>query len=262
MGIGGRTNAAGNALQGALFPAQFPVPAGTVPPLAAAPDQIVVPPLEDIRMGISAGTRTGTEDAYATFAALAALDAEDAALASAGSGAVAGDGVDVLQRAYEIRLERMELAKKLEAQAAALKATNAAQAVDLQHAMTPPDAPLHERTFTEMSAVEEIAGILTISSGSAAAFVEQSRRMCALPPVMDALSTGSLSWQQAKIFVDETEALDHYLGGALPRPRGTQPRPRLPRHETCPRPAAREGPGLAGTAPPGIHRKTPPQERR
>lgn len=168
-------------------------------------------------MGISAGRGTGMEAIYATVAAIAALDAEDAALASAGASgtAVAGDGVDVLRRPYEIRLERLELEKKLEAQAAARKARSAAQAMDLQHAMTPPDAPLHDRTYTDMSAVEEIAGILTISSGAAAAFVAQSRRVCAMPRVMDALSTGSLSWQQAKIFVDETEALDHGAAAAL-----------------------------------------------
>jgi hypothetical protein len=157
------------------------------------------------------------EAIYATVAALAALDAEDAALASVGASgtAVAGDGVDVLRRAYEIRLERLELEKKLESQAVARKARSAAQAMDLQHAMTPPDAPLHDRTYTDMSTVEEIAGILTISSGAAAAFVEQSRQLCAMPPVMDALSTGSLSWQQAKIFVDETEALDQGAAAAL-----------------------------------------------
>ncbi|WP_411375972.1 HNH endonuclease [Arthrobacter sp. MPF02] len=166
-------------------------------------------------MGSSAGTRTGMEAIHATVAALAALDAEDAALASGSSGAVAGDGVDVLRRAYEIRLERMGLEKKLEAQAAARRALSVAEAMDLQHAMIPPDAPLHDRTYTEISTVEEIAGILTISPGAASAFVDQSRQVCALPPVMDALSVGTLSWQQARIFADETESLDHAASAAL-----------------------------------------------
>ncbi|GAB5077552.1 hypothetical protein ARTHROSP310_06940 [Arthrobacter sp. AD-310] len=155
----------------------------------------------------------------ATVAALAALEAEDAALTSAAasgtSGAVAGDGVDVLQRAYEIRLERLGVTKKLQAQLSALQARDASGALDLQHAMTPPDAPLHERTYTEMSTIEEIAGILTISSGAASAFVNQSRQVCALPRVVDALSAGALSWQQARIFADETEALDHPAAAAL-----------------------------------------------
>ncbi|TLM80232.1 HNH endonuclease, partial [Pseudarthrobacter sp. NamE2] len=74
---------------------------------------------------------------------------------------------------------------------------------------------MHERTYTEMSTVEEIAGVLTISSGAASAFVVQSRQVCALPPVMDALAKGTLTWQQAKIFADETEALDHTAALAL-----------------------------------------------
>ncbi|GAB5077775.1 HNH endonuclease signature motif containing protein [Arthrobacter sp. AD-310] len=165
-------------------------------------------------MGISTAG-TGMEAICATVAALAALDAEDAALASAGASAVAGDGVDVLQRAYEIRLERLGVTKKLQAQLSALQARDASGAMDLQHAMIPPDAPLHERTYTEMSTVEEIAGILTISSGAASAFVTQSRQVCALPRVVDALSAGTLSWQQARIFADETEALDQPAAAAL-----------------------------------------------
>ncbi|GAB5080685.1 HNH endonuclease signature motif containing protein [Arthrobacter sp. AD-310] len=166
-------------------------------------------------MGNGAGTAAVMEGLHASFAALAALTAEDAALASAGTPAVAGDGVDVLQRAYELRLERLGVTKKLQAQLSALQARDASGALDLQHAMTPPDAPLHERTYTEMSTIEEIAGILTISSGAASAFVTQSRQVCGLPPVIEALSTGVMSWQQARIFADETEALDHPAAAAL-----------------------------------------------
>jgi hypothetical protein len=166
-------------------------------------------------METGAGT-AATEGICATVAALAALDAEEAGLAASGPrGAVAGDSEDVLHRAYVIRLERASLAKKLEAQAAAVKARSVTEAIDLQHAMTPPDAPLHERTYTDMSTVEEIAGVLTISSGAASAFVAQSRQVCSLSPVMDALSAGAMSWPQAKIFADETEALDHSAAAAL-----------------------------------------------
>ncbi|WP_411376042.1 DUF222 domain-containing protein [Arthrobacter sp. MPF02] len=166
-------------------------------------------------MGNGVGAAAAMEAIYATVVALAALDAEDAALADAGSSGSAGNGVDVLRRAYEIRLERLALEKKLESQAAARKARSVVEAMDLQQAMTPPDAPLHDRTYTEISTVEEIAGILTISSGAASAFVAQSRQVCALPPVLDALSAGTLTWQQAKIFADETENLDHPSAAAL-----------------------------------------------
>jgi hypothetical protein len=91
-----------------------------------------------------------------------------------------------LQRAYELRLDRMGLVSRLEAQLAGIKARDAAESIELQQAMTPPEASTRERAFAEMSAVEEIAGVLTISSGAAGAFVHQSRRLCSLPLAMDA----------------------------------------------------------------------------
>jgi hypothetical protein len=75
-------------------------------------------------------------------------------------------------------------------QIAAVKARDAAEAIEIQHAMTPPEAPAHERTYAEMSAVEEIAGVLTISSPAAGALVTQSRQLTALPPAMDASPPG------------------------------------------------------------------------
>jgi len=148
------------------------------------------------------------------MAALNALFLEEEALATGlAAGADGGAGVDLLDRLYRVRLERLGLEKRLEAQAAALTARDAAQSLDLQQAMTPPDASAHDRTYAEISAVEEIAGVLTISSGAAGAFLSQARRVCSLPAAFDALSTGSLSWQHARIIADETENLD--LTGAM-----------------------------------------------
>ena len=106
-------------------------------------------------------------------------------------------------------------------------------ASDSSRPCLPRDAPVHERTYAEMSVVEEIAGVLTISSGAAGAFVEQSRRVCALPLVMDALAAGDLSWQHAKVIADETEGLTpdgaaalvaHFFDPAAPNPvRGAAP---------------------------------------
>lgn len=121
----------------------------------------------------------------------------------------------MLDRLYQIRLDRLGLASKFEAQLAALKARDAAECMDLQQAMIPPDAPLHDQTYIEMSTVEEIAGVLTISSGAADAFLAQSRRVCSLPAAFNALSTGSLSWQHARIVADETDGLDHPAATAL-----------------------------------------------
>ncbi|TQJ35917.1 HNH endonuclease signature motif containing protein [Arthrobacter sp. SLBN-122] len=181
-------------------------------------------------MEISSGGGVVLEGVHASVAALDALAAEDTFLAA---GVGVGADVDVLQRRYELRLTRLEVVKRLEAQLAAVKAVDVAEAVEIQHAMLAPDAPVRERTYAEMSAVEEIAGVLTISSGAAGAFVEQSRRVCALPPVMDALAAGALSWQHARIVADETEGLTpdgaaalvaHFFDPAAPKPaRGAAP---------------------------------------
>ena len=94
-------------------------------------------------MAVIRGVGAGVEGVHASVAALGALDAigaldrEDAFLAS---GVGVGSGIDVLQRRYEIRLERLEAASRLEAQLAAVKARDAAEAIDFQQAMTPPNA--------------------------------------------------------------------------------------------------------------------------
>ncbi|MDT0194687.1 DUF222 domain-containing protein [Arthrobacter sp. AB6] len=175
-------------------------------------------------MGNGAGTALAMEGIQASTSRLNALFLEDSALEAGGG---AGAGVDVLQRRYELCLERMAVAKQLEAQIAAVKAGDAAEAVGIQHAMTPPDAPLHERTYAEMSAVEEIAGVLTLSSPAAGALVAQARQLATLPLAMDALAAGTISWQHAKILVDETDALGttgtaalvaHFLDPDAPKP--------------------------------------------
>jgi hypothetical protein len=163
-------------------------------------------------MGSGAGEVALMEGVRASAAAIDALFVEDAALRS---GAAAGGGVDVLQRAYELRLDRMGLVSRLEAQVAAIKAQDAAECMELQEAMMPPEASAHDHAYAEMSVVEEIAGVLTVSSGAAGAFVHQARQLCSLPPVMDALAAGNLSWLHARIIADETEDLDPAAAAAL-----------------------------------------------
>ncbi|WP_240617679.1 DUF222 domain-containing protein, partial [Pseudarthrobacter sp. AG30] len=181
-------------------------------------------------MGIGADLAVVMEGVSASVAALSGLVRADTSLCS---GADVGADVDVLQRRYESCLGRLEVVARLEAQLAAVKARDVADAVDIQHALLPPDAPVEERTFAEMSAVEEIAGILTISSGVSGALVEQSRRVCSLPPVVKALAAGDMSWQHARIVADETEGLTpegaaglvaHFFDPDAPNPaRGAAP---------------------------------------
>ncbi|MDE8588840.1 HNH endonuclease signature motif containing protein [Arthrobacter sp. NQ4] len=181
-------------------------------------------------MGIGTGGAAVVEGLESSMAAFRRLIQEDTALAS---GACVGTDVDVLQRRYELRLKRLEVVKRLEGQLAAVKARDVADAVEIQHALLAPDAPVHERTYAEMSAVEEIAGVLTISSAAAGALVEHSRRICSLPLVFEALATGDMSWQHARIVADETESVDwtgaaalvaHFFDPAAPQPaRGVAP---------------------------------------
>ncbi|MDQ0729947.1 HNH endonuclease signature motif containing protein [Arthrobacter sp. B1I2] len=187
-------------------------------------------------MGISTGVGVALEGVHASVAALNALTLEDASLAAGigvGAGVGAGIGVgadvDVLQRRYELRLERMELRSRLQAQLMAGQAEDVVQALEFQQAMTPPGATVQDRTYAEMSAVEETAGVLTLSSAAAGAFVEQSRRVCSLPLVIDALAAGAISWQHARIVADETEGLTpdaaaalvaHFFDPAAPNPAG------------------------------------------
>jgi len=181
-------------------------------------------------MGIDRGVGAGAEGVHASVAALDALDREDTFLAA---GVGIGPDVDVLQRRYEIRLERLEVTARLEARLSAMKARDAAEAVGFQQTMTPSDASVTDRTYAEMSTVEEIAGVLTVSSSAAGAFVEQSRKVCSLPLVFKALSAGAMSWQHAKVIADETEGLTpegavklvaHFFDPDAPHPaRGAAP---------------------------------------
>lgn len=181
-------------------------------------------------MGIGTGVGVVLEGVSASVAALDALTREDHFLA-AGTGV--GADVDVLQRRYELRLERLEAVSRVEAQLAAVKARDAVECVGFQQALLAPDAPAQDRTYAEMSAVEEIAGVLTVSSAAAGGLVEQSRRVCSLPPLLGALSAGDLSWQHARIVADETEGLTpdgaaalvaHFFDPDAPNPaRGAAP---------------------------------------
>ncbi|MDQ0869809.1 hypothetical protein QFZ70_002282 [Arthrobacter sp. V1I9] len=208
----------------ALVPA--PADPAEVPVKRAVPvpTQNVSASIDDVGMGNGGGAVAAMEGIHASVAGVGALFLKDAALATT---AAAGGGVDALQRAYEIRLDRLGLLSKLEAQIAGLKARDAAEAFELQQAMTPPDAPVHERTYNEMSAIEETAGVLTISGPAAGAFITQSRHLCSLPLALAALSSGTISWQHAKIIADETEGLTpaganalvaHFLDPDAPHP--------------------------------------------
>ncbi len=168
-----------------------------------------------------------------SIAGLDALFLEDADLDRADADAVAGEAVDVLERKSELRLQRLAFWKQLEAQVAAGKARDAAEFAEFQEAMTPPDATDTEKAFVEMSTTAEVAGVLTLSPGAAAAFISQSRKVCAMPAVAAALAAGAVSWRHAVIVADEADCLApenadalvaHFFDPDAPNPaRGSAP---------------------------------------
>ncbi|WP_390896705.1 DUF222 domain-containing protein [Pseudarthrobacter equi] len=175
------------------------------------------------------------EGLMASAASLDALFLKDAELDRAGSDvAGSGDaGMDVLQRKSELLLQRLAVWKRLEAQIAGGKALDAAEFAELQEAMTPPDATDTEKAFVEMSTTAEVAGVLTLSPGAAAAFISQSRKVCAMPAVAAAVASGLMSWRHAVIVADEADCLDperaealvaHFFDPDAPNPaRGSAP---------------------------------------
>jgi hypothetical protein len=166
-------------------------------------------------MGNVADSVAVKEGLRAAVATLDALFLTDAGLDRAGPHAVDCETVNVLERKSELRLERLALWSRLEAQVAADKARDAAEFAEFQEAMTPPDATGSERAFVEMSTTAEVAGVLTIPEGAAAAFISQSRKVCAMPAVAGALAAGSMSWRHAVIVADEADCLASEGAAAL-----------------------------------------------
>ncbi len=129
-----------------------------------------------------------------------------------------------------------------------------------------PSRPRRSRPPRTWASVAEVACALTVSERTAGALLGEAHRLTtALPLTLAALQAGTISWQHARIMVDETLNLDpagaqaleaHFLDPDAPNPA------RGPAGEMVPVPVPGQGPDLARTPPPGQHRKTPHQERR
>ncbi|WP_228379641.1 HNH endonuclease signature motif containing protein [Pseudarthrobacter enclensis] len=184
-------------------------------------------------MGSSGVGAAAMEGLRTSVAALGALFLTDEGLDRADPQAVDCEAVDVLERKSELRLERLAVWARLEAQIAAGKSRDAAEFAEFQEAMTPPEATGSERAFVEMSTTAEVAGVLTVPDAAAAAFISQSRKVCAMPAVAGALAAGSMSWRHAVIVADEADCLApegaaalvaHFFDPDAPhRARGSEP---------------------------------------
>jgi hypothetical protein len=113
----------------------------------------------------------------------------------------------------------------VEARSAALKAQAAAKFAATTHSMASPDAPVMVR---EASVAAEIGCVLIIGPRAASMLLSDSHELATrLPLTMSALQAGTISWQHARVMVDETTTLDpdgaaaletHFLDPDAPNP--------------------------------------------
>ena len=153
----------------------------------------------------SAAAVKAFEDIHAAIAVLAAE------VEGAGEGS-SPDG-DPLRESADDCLDILAGVPGAEARMAALKARAAAKFSQNAEAMA---SPVASAQALEMSVTAEIACVLTIGSRAAGALLNQSQVLTTmLPLTLAALEAGSISWQHARVMVEETACLDPDGAGAL-----------------------------------------------
>jgi Domain of unknown function (DUF222) len=147
-----------------------------------------------------------------------AFEAIDAAIAViraevAGPGVALPSAADPLAAVADGCLDVLAGSARAEARIAALKAEVAARYADSARSAAPPDMPVQAQ---EMAIAAEVGCVLSIGDRAAGALLAQSHALStALPRTLAALQAGTVSWQHAKVMVDETATLDREAAEAL-----------------------------------------------
>ncbi|PTT61444.1 endonuclease, partial [Arthrobacter sp. HMWF013] len=116
---------------------------------------------------------------------------------------------DPLRRRKDDCLDRLAGISRLEARTAAEKVKVLAELVEVSRALDPPALSPQEATAQEMALVAEVACALTVGERTAGALLTESLTLTtALPLTLSALTAGVISWQHARVMVDETSNLD------------------------------------------------------
>ena len=142
-----------------------------------------------------------------------------------------GAGVDPLREQADACLDGLAEVARMEARLAALKVQLTAGYANAEKAMASPAESPQDRTVREMAVTSEIACVLTVSERAASALLVDALELTiVLPLTLAALQAGALSWQHARIMVDETAeprpGRGGSAGGALPGPGRAGPGPR------------------------------------
>jgi hypothetical protein len=157
--------------------------------------------------------------------AMAAVAESTAVLASYfGSGAERAEGpdgglppgADPLRELADDCLDALAELARQEARTAALKVRLTAEYLRAANALTPPAASPQESTAQEMALLAELACVLTVTERTAGALLSDALTLStALPLTLAALQAGTISWQHARIVVDESTGLDPAGAAAL-----------------------------------------------
>ncbi|MDT0194078.1 DUF222 domain-containing protein [Arthrobacter sp. AB6] len=147
--------------------------------------------------------------------AFGAIDAAIAMLRAevAGSGCGLTSDTDPLAAVADECLDILAGIARAEARIAALKAEAAATYADSARSAAPPYVPAIAQ---EMAITAEVGCVLAIGDRAAGMLLEQSHALStSLPLTLSALQAGTVSWQHAKVMVDETATLDREAARAL-----------------------------------------------
>ena len=152
----------------------------------------------------------GVDEAVEAFEAAAAAFVACIRRGLGGQDAGTGSGgADPLREQADACLDGLAESARVDAMMAAFRVRLTAGFADNAAALNAPPRSPGEHTAQERAIVSEIACVLTVSERSASALLGQSHDLTtALTLTLDALQAGDLSWQHARIMVDETANLD------------------------------------------------------
>ncbi|MDQ0617671.1 HNH endonuclease signature motif containing protein [Arthrobacter globiformis] len=137
-------------------------------------------------------------------------------LAFQGSDSPASDGGDLLREQADACLDALAELARMEARMAALKVQLVAGYAGAEEAMASPAESPQDRTVRGMAVTSEIACVLTISERAAGALLFDALELTSARPLtLSALQAGAMSWQHARIMVDESANLDPAGAAAL-----------------------------------------------
>jgi hypothetical protein len=123
---------------------------------------------------------------------------------------------DPLRRRKDHCLDRLAGIARLEARTAAEKVRVIAELVEVSTALDPPAQSPQEASAQEMALVAEVACALTVGERSAGSLLTESHALTtALPLTLSALQAGDISWQHARVMIDESTNLDNAAAQAL-----------------------------------------------